>query len=164
MPNQEHTIDIRCGRLFPFQFQVIAIVFLIGSVATFYLNPVIALLLILISVVILTAHEGTEINSSARTYREYNSFLFIRSGQHKKYSGIEKIFINSEKVSQKMYTPHTLDSSTFRHINYNAWLKFDNGVKVHLMSKKDKEALLGMLGKIAMFLNTSVVDATGETE
>jgi hypothetical protein len=111
-------------------------------------------------ILILTAYEGTEINPGSRTYREYNSFLFLKKGKRKKYGSIEKIFVNSGKVTQKVYTAHTMTSATFSRVEYNAWLKFRDGEKLFLASARNKEKLLKRLNEIAGKLNTSVVDST----
>ena len=114
----------------------------------------------LVGLVILTTHSGTEIDPATKTFREYHSMLFFRRGEKEKYDGVENIFINSSKVSQTVHPAHTLDSATFNHVEYNAYLKFSDGKKIFLMSKKDKDVLIGQLQPIANRLETELVDHT----
>jgi hypothetical protein len=86
------------------------------------------------------------------------SFFFIKSGKEIKYNGIEKIFINSTKVKQQMHTAHTNHSSIFTNLEFNGYLKLDNGEKLHLLTKRKKEKLLHELKKIALFLDVQIDD------
>lgn len=160
MAAQKSTVDIKSGSVFPLPFLVLGAIFFIAGAAVFVNHPVISVVLMVAGVLILTAYEGTEIDPSSKTYREYNSFLFIKKGQSRKYNGIEKIFVNSSKVSQRAYTAHTSTSTTFSSTEYNAYLKFDQGEKVFLFSGKNKLKLLKRLNDISRSLNTSVVDNT----
>ena len=160
MAEQKTTVDVKSGTLFPMPFLVLGAICFIAGAVVFVNHPIIAIVLIVGGILILTSYEGTEIDPSSRTYREYNSFLFIKKGKAKNYQGIEKIFINSAKVSQRVYTAHTSASATFSNIEYNAYLKFKEGEKVFLLSGKDKTKLLKKLRDISRSLNTSVVDNT----
>lgn len=160
MADQKQIVDIKSGSLFPFPFLVLGAVVFLAGLAVLVSYPILSLFLLVTAAAILTAHEGTEIDPSSQTYREYQSFLFMKKGKPKKYGGIEKIFVNSGKVSQKIYTAHTSQSTTFSNIEYNAYLKFNDGVKVFLLARKSKTKLLDKLNNAARVLNVSVVDNT----
>jgi hypothetical protein len=160
MGDPKSIVDIRSGSLFPFPFLVLGAGVLLAGLGIFMSYPIISLFLLVTAAFVLTAHEGTEIDSASHTYREYQSFLFIKKGKPKKYERIEKIFVNAGKVSQKIYTAHTSSSSTFSSIEYNAYLKFSDGVKIFLLSKKSKEKLLQKLNDAARVLGVAVVDNT----
>ena len=160
MAENNLTVNIKGGRLFPFPFLLLGAVFCIAGFPLLTTSPLFAGISLLAGASILTAHEGTEINPSTRTFREYNSFLFLKRGRNKKYSAIEKIFVNSGKVSQRIYTAHTMNSGIFTNMEYNAFLKFEDGVKVFLVSHKNKNRLLLKLNKIGRALNVPVVDNT----
>lgn len=157
------TIDIPTGRLFPFHFVAFGVGLLIGGIAVVAAgHMIVGLILIFIGAVIVTGYEGTEISTSAKTYREYNSFLFIKKGEIKRYAGIERIFINAGKVSQRMNPPLTAGTKTYTSIEYNAWLKFTDGTKVFLKSDRNKTRLINKLKASASLLNTTVVNLTGQ--
>lgn len=158
MPVRKSTVDIKSGRLFPFQFLVLGFIILISGVAVVGPYMIIGIILIVAGAVILTAHEGTEIMPDTNSYREYNSILFIKTGKGKKYERIEKIFINPVRVSQKIYTAHTMNSSTFEDVEYNAYLKFSDGEKIFLLSGKNKNKIRNRLKAIADSLNIPLQD------
>ena len=155
VPNK---IDIKTGTLFPWTFQLIAgIVFLIG-LSIIVDRTVLSLCLIAASVFVFSGYSGIEIDKEKNSYREYMSFFLIKSGKKIKYNGIEKIFINSTKVKQQMHTAHTNHSSIFTNVEFNGYLKLENGQKIHLLTKRKKEKLVHELKKIALFLDVQIDD------
>lgn len=151
-------IDVKAGMLFPLPFIILGSVFIFAATLLFIDHPIIAGMLFVLGFLIVTAYEGTQVDPSARTYREYNSFLFLKTGKQVKYLTIEGIFIHKAKVSQKMFTPRTLNSSTFTHTEYNAYLKINGEQKIFLMSDRSKPKLLDKANAIAKLLNTAVAD------
>jgi|SRR5688572_16347296 len=151
-------IDIKYGRLFPWPFLLIAVIILIASLPLIIEKPMAATILIAVSGFILTGYEGTVIDKTSRTYMEYKSFFFIKTGRKKKYADMEKIFINYSKSSQRLYTAHTNHSSTFSNVEFNAFLKFNDGEKVKLKSKRSKADLIKYLQPISSFLNIPIED------
>jgi hypothetical protein len=157
----QRKIDIRYGSLFPWPFQVMAGIILLIAISLILERTIMSLVLIGICGSILSASEGTEIDIDGKDYVEYTSFLFfIKSGTREKFLGMEKVFINTSKTKQQFYTAHTTKSSIFENIEYNAFLKFDDGRKVHLLQKRRKEALLTKINKIATILEVPVEDHT----
>ncbi len=124
-------------------------------------KPVVGLMLIVAGGFILTAASGTDIDTSKNIYREYTSFYFIlKSGKWKKYNGAEKLFINSSKKSTQMYTAHTNQSSVFTNLEFNGYLKLNDGTKIHLLTSGKKEKLVATLKKAASFLHVPLQDNT----
>lgn len=155
MPN--NAIDIKAGKLFPFHFLILGGILLFAGAIVAVTYPIATAILVPLGLLIVTAYEGTEIDTGARTFREYNSFLFIKSGKKVKYKTLEGVFIHRAKISQKMFSPRTMNSSTFTHVEYNAYLKTDRE-KIFLMSGRNKMKLLEKVRSIAAALNTSVAD------
>ncbi len=153
-------VDVRYGSLFPWPFQLIAGIVLIVSVPLVLERPAIAIAFIVLSGLVLTAAEGTEINLASNTFLEYKSFFFINSGTRENFSGMEKIFINTSKSRQRMYTAHTTKSSIYENIEYNAFLKFDDGTKVHLLKRRKKDDLMKRVSTIKATLDVPVEDHT----
>lgn len=153
------SIDFKLDKLFPWQFQLIAVVFLIGGLGAIVSAPYVTPFLILIALLILTAQRGVEFDAAKKTYRAYNSFLFIKSGKILKFDQVEKIYINSSKVSQKIYTRANL-GTTFKNLEYDAYLMLNNAEKVFLFSSKDKKEVLNKLESLSNFFQLEVVDNT----
>ena len=157
---KRRVVDIKSGPLFAFQFLVLGGVFLLAGIIAAGPYLLVGAALVLIGTVILTAHEGTEISPDARVYREYNSFLFIKTGAGKKYDRIEKIFVNPGRVTRRYYTAHTSSSSTFTDMEYNGYVKFSDGVKVFLLSGRNRDKVITRLKGVADSLNIPFQDNT----
>lgn len=157
----ETKIDIRCGTLFPWHFQLIAGLILVAGLAVITGKPLVGSILAVAAGFILTAASGTEIDLSKSRYREYTSFYFLlKSGKWKKFNGAEKLFINSSKKSTQMYTAHTSHSSIFTDQEFNGYLKLNDGTKIHLLTSRKKEKLAATLRSAASFLQVPLQDNT----
>jgi len=153
-------IDVKFGSLFPWPFRLIAVVVLVVGLSLVLEKTLLSIGLALISVFILSGSEGTEINKAEKSYLDYKSFFFIKSGSRKKYGDIEKIFVSTSKMRQELYTVHTNRSSIYESLEFNGFLKFNNGEKVQLLRKRKKSDLIKELKKVATFLNVPVEDNT----
>lgn len=156
LPNEK--VDIKGARLFPFPFLMLGAAFVLAGFGVLISYPIVSVILIVFGISIVTAFEGTEIYPGSHTYREYNSFLFFRTGGEKRFERIEKIFINSGRVTRRMYTAHTTSSSTFSNTEYNVYVKFSDGVKIFLFSGRSKNRVAQRAEAIARSLNTSLRD------
>ena len=152
--------DINFGRLFPWQFRLVGGIIVFVALVVVSDNPGVAIILFLLGLFVLSASEGTEINKETKMFREYKSFFLVKSGRWSSYTGIEKIFVNSVRVTQQMHTAHTNKSSIFTDYEYNGYLKFDDGTKIQLLRKKNKALLLQSLKNISTFLQVPLEDNT----
>jgi hypothetical protein len=153
-------VDIKYGSLFPWPFRFLALLILLVGLSLIIERTILSIGLMLVGGFILSGYEGTEINKAEKSYFDYKSFFFVKSGERKKYAGIEKIFINASKIKQKLYTARTNHSSTFAHVAFNGYLKFSNGEKIQLLQKRNKADLLSALQKVATFLDVPLEDNT----
>lgn len=153
-------IDLVSGRLFPWYFQLAGALTLIAGVTFFQSNLILALVLIFVSLLIFTGSSGIEIDPTSTTYRPYYSFLFLKTGKFRKYEGIERIYINANTVSQRVFTAHTNSSTTFKNVDFDAYIKFNNGVKEYIMTKRNKDILVSKLKGVAEALEAPFVDNT----
>lgn len=136
-----------------------ALVFILVGILSVIYNLLWSPILLLLGTFILTGFRGVDFNGQEKVYREYNSFLFVKFGKWLKYNQAEKIFINAGSTSQKIYTQVT-DGITVKSKDYNAYLKFDNGSKIYLASKKDKNRLIKRLQKLSDFFRLDIQDNT----
>jgi len=151
MPHKEPAfensrISIRSGPIFPYQFQYFAILLIIFSFLLITVKPYLSILPLLPGLIILSSFYGLEIHPGKGEYRNFKSFLFIKTGSWIAYEGIENIFINSSHQTQKIYTRIT-EGPIIRKKYYNAYLKFRNGDKAFLISKKNKISLIKKISR-----------------
>ncbi len=153
------TVNLKSERLFPFQFQLFGVILLFGEIASIPGLPYLSPFLIVIATCIFTGYRGIQFNRSTMLYRTYNSFIFLKFGKWKAYGEIEMIFVNSSKVSQKIYTRVT-EGTTLRRIEYNAYLKMSDGTSEFLTFSKNKNALFAKLSRVAEFFHLEIIDNT----
>lgn len=162
---KNNKFDIKISEGFPWYFKILAGIFIIISLLVISNYPFVAAILSFLSLLIFTARSGLEIDLEKNKYRQYMSFFWvIRMGKPVKIKDVEYIFINSDKVSRKIYTAHTSHSSTFKDREYNAFIKFSNGDKIKIMSRKKKQPLLEYSSALAKQMETSIVDYTTEEQ
>lgn len=155
----KESVNIRYGYYFPWQFRLVAALVVVGAFALSARNVVVASVFIGIALLVITAGEGTMINVANKTYQEYTSFLFfLKVGHDIKYESLDKIFINSSKVSQRVYTAHTLSSTIHSKRVYNAFLKLSDGEKIKLLANSDKDQLMRKLTPAAHTLGIRIED------
>jgi len=151
-------IDLRFGFLFPWPFRLIALICLIASVGIIQASLLGSLVLFLASGLVLSAAEGTEVNIANNTFREYTSYLFIKTGKFNRFHPIEKIYITKGTEAQVMHTAYANHSATFENIVHNGYLKFTTGEKIHLLREKKKEHLIQKLSPLSKGLKIEIVD------
>lgn len=152
-------INLKSGRLFPWYFQLIGIGFLPISVMFLASNFIVSIILMILAIFILTSFSGFEIDVQNKIYHPYYAFFFLlKSGKKKKFHSVEKLYINANNVSQRIYTFHTMQSSTFKNVEYDAYIKFDNGVKEYLITDKKLDRLKKKLGGLSEAIGIPISD------
>lgn len=154
---QEPYLNLKNGLLFPIQFQILGYVFLFAGLALLVINLWAGFIFILLGGVIVSAFSGIEFKKDR--LREYNAFLFIKSGKWEPLNNVEKIFIKRIEVSQKFYGRANQSSTIKNHI-YKAFLKFENGNSVLVCDDKNKSKVEKKLKKLSDYLNTEIIDYT----
>ncbi len=151
-------IDLRFGFLFPWPMRLAAALGILGALGIMQSYPLWSLVLFLGCVFVLVSSEGTEIDTTNQTLREYTSYMFIKSGKFNRFPSIEKIFITKGKETQVMHTAHTNHSATFESTVHNGYLKFSNGEKILLLRIKNKDRLIEKLSLLSKGLKVEIVD------
>lgn len=160
MATSSNVVDVRGALLFPLPFLMLGAGFVLAGIGVVVSYAIVGLILIVVGIMMVTAYEGTEIDPDRHLYREYNAFLFLKTGKRKSFEGIEKVYVNSGKVSQRMYSAHTSSSSVFHNVEYNAYLKLSSGEKIFLFTDRNKNRMLRRTKRIAESLHTALHDNT----
>lgn len=123
----------------------------------------IALLFGLCGSAIITAHYRLSVNFLEKSYREDVSVLGLRfkyaTGT---FANIVYLFIKKSRVSQRLNS--RVQSTTIYKWHYDAYLKFSEEEKVHLMTLESKLKLIKKLENIAHALNTKIIDYSDEQQ
>lgn len=155
----ENVISIRNSQLFPWHFQFLAGLALLGAFPMIAVNLYGSIALVIGAAFVMTGSSGLQIHVARKHYREYYSFFFLKSGSWIQYNEIEKVYINQSRVSQTMHS-RAGNSTVYSNVQFNGYIKFDNGEKIHLFSKRNKVSLLNALKEISNKLNVRVDDVT----
>lgn len=147
--------DIRFGFIFPWHVRLAAFM---AAFAAFAIPSLLgATALFLACIFVLVSSEGTEINTANHTYREYTSYMFIKSGKAKSLPAVEKIFITKVRESQTMRA-NQVQSITIDRAIHNAYLKLSTSEKVHLLRDASKEDIIKKLIPLSKALRVDIVD------
>jgi len=105
------------------------------------------LVLILVGAILITAHYRLEINVSDRTYHDYVWLLSAKTGSVTSFSYVHKIYINQlkQKTGYHSRSGRRFESSD---VIYKAFMKLDNGEKVHMDTDVNEEELDKRVKKI----------------
>ena len=155
-----NTIDFISDRLFPWQFLLIGVLFLVAGLATALIKPIISSVLIIVGGIIITGYRRIEFDQKKKEYRVYNSFFFLKYGKWDTYGSVVNIYVNSSNVSQRVATMRTNHRSTFKNIEYNAYIEIEDGSKVYLVGSKDKNRLFNKLASLSAFFQLPIIDNT----
>lgn len=154
-----NSINLKTGFLFPWPFQFLALIGLIASIPVMTVNLPLGVVMLIGCLFVLTTYSGIEINKDEKFYKEYFGFLFFKSGEKIKFNSPERIYINTSKSQERYYTAGS--SSIYTYTQFNAFLQFDDGSKLHLLTNRKKSKLLHALNKISSGLNLRIEDNTG---
>lgn len=151
-------IDLKYGYMFIGYVRFAAAICFVFSLGIFTASTTGGIILFLVSLFVLTASEGTDINIESRTLREYNSFFFLKSGKFEPLRQVEYIFITTGKESYQMSSPRGVQTTVVENVVYNAYLKLSSGEKIKLLKEKDKNSLVGKLRVLSEKLPADIVD------
>ena len=105
--------------------------------------------------------HGLEIDLSQKTYKQYVWIFGYKSGKEVRFKRIDKIFINqvSEGQTATSWGGQIIDYSKEVH---KAFLKFDNGEKVHFMTHPNRDVLNQRIKSYLDPLDESIANTTLE--
>ncbi|MBK0404627.1 hypothetical protein I5M27_16645 [Adhaeribacter sp. BT258] len=106
-----------------------------------------------------TTHYGLVINLIDRTYDNYIWILGFRKHNLNSFQEIEFCFIQQSQYKY-IVRSNPWNSNEFNKKTYNGYLKFSNGVKVHLTQSLKKSEVVYELKGICKDLNIPLFDAT----
>jgi len=122
-------------------------------------HPVWAVILLLIGIIILTTHYGTEINISEKSYTDYLSFLGLKlNPETGKFQRVEKIVITKGNYAQSVRSQ--IQTRTMAWSDYTGTLIFTGDHTLDLLTDMNKKKLIKRLKEFAVFLKIDIEDCT----
>ena len=110
--------------------------------------------LLIIGALISLTHYRLSIDPVKKTFLEYTWVLGAKKGDERSYNSIERIYVNRVLQSTRMssFTGHPRELKEYL---YKAFLKLDNGDKIHLDSDTDETKLLNRVQEYERYLRVS---------
>lgn len=114
---------------------------------------------------VFTTRWVLEVNVQHKTWKHALRILGFHLGISKPFNAIERVFINKLRMKQNAMPvvpglPSLLPS--YSECLYKAFLKFDDGEKLELLTDTDKAKLVRTLNRYNDVLQTQIWDTTGE--
>lgn len=134
------TIDVRISRFFTNQWLFVGILLMVGGIVMIFKVIIVGIFLTLISTIIITTHYRLAIDLNEKTYHDYVWLFGFRIGERSTFDRIDYIFIKKIRVSQTMNSRGS--SSTIRKEMFDAYLKFSEENKIHLLTEESKKKLI----------------------
>lgn len=149
--------DFRTVPYFPQMINILGIVLAVaGAVLIVSTNFIPAVICIMSGVIVLTTSYRLEIDLENKTYKDYVWFLGMKNGKTARYENIQYLFIKKSKISQQLNS--RVSSTTITKDAFNAYLKFSEEEKIHLLTSESKTVLVKKLRNIANMLQVKIVD------
>lgn len=153
-------VIINQGSSIPWTFRFIGVILVFAGIILFTQNfseeiavPV-AIVLSLLMPMIWFSKSILIIDNSNKEIHEGVWLLGYKTGTPRKFSEIEKFYINKVKTSQQMYS-HANVGHTSKGIEFQAYIKLDDGAKFFLTSDKNEKRLEEKVTKIREKLGMS---------
>ena len=155
------SINFRSESYFPWHVKFVAVVLgVVGGLLLFQYEWL-GIFILVGCAAVLTSHYGVAIDPSKKLYCEYVWLLGIRTGSDKSFSAIEYIFIKPNRQTQTMNL-RAISSDVTKDV-FDAYLKFSESEKIHLLTLESKTALIKKVKTLAVQLDVKVLDySSGE--
>jgi hypothetical protein len=150
-------IDFKTSAYFPGALIFSGAVLLLFGVMAFFANIIAGSVMCLIGLLMITTHYRLRIDLQRKVYQDYLWIFGLKKvGETGRFNNIEYLFIRKNKVSQTMSL--RVASSTIRKEVFDGYLKFSENVKIHVVTKDNKDHLIKKLSGISALLNVKILD------
>jgi len=152
-------LDIKQEHYFPINFKVFGLALILGTLISLTIGDAFVVKLIFLAVftlltfIMFTTRYGILIDVENATYMVYTWFLWKKKGKPIKINTIEKIYINEVLVAKKVYRYSSGIGKKFQDRIYKAFMKLDDGTKIHLDTDNSEEALADRVKQYAIVLS-----------
>lgn len=151
-------IDFKTSPFFSWHVQLAAIGLLVIGVVVFEKSILGGSIIFLACVLIYTTHYRLHIDLDKKVYRDYLWIMGLKDGKLRTFHTLSYFFIKKNKVSQTMGLKAA--TSTVVKEVYDAYLKFSDEEKIHVLTANDKNKIITKLHPVSKTLQIDLVDYT----
>lgn len=149
-------IDVKTSPFFPWIIKFLGLVLVCSAVVVVFFHFLLGLALLIGGVVIFTTHYRLTIDLHQRVYRDYVWIIGIKHGKIASFENIDYLFIKKSRTVQHMYVG--VNTTSVRKDVYNAYLRFSETQKIHLVTRESKRLLVKQVKTLAAQLGVQVID------
>lgn len=153
-----HVIDFKTSGYFSLPILIVGAALAFLGLAMVNISIIGALTCLFLGIVILTTHYRLRVDFEQKTFHDYVWILGLKNGTKGRFEQVDYIFIKPSKIRQ---TLNSRVSSTVIHKEvFDAYLRFSEHDKIHLLTLDDKKAVMNKATIFAAKLGVKVVDYT----
>jgi hypothetical protein len=115
---------------------------------------------VLIGVILITSHYRLRFDMINKAYFDYIWVLGLRFGTWEKFEQIEYLFIKRNRMRQNMNS--MMSTTTIHTAVYDGYLRISENNKIHLLTSRDKEAVMKKLKALSSLLQVDILDYTAD--
>jgi len=149
-------LDIYTSHFFPFHFIALGVGLFLFGIITFFMNTVVAIILILTGFLFTSTHYRVKIDLKQKRFKEYLWIMGFQQGQSMPYERMDSLYVNDVKYG-RAYGFVTRINASGRI--YKAYLNFtDHDEPVFIGEHKKLEKLKRKLDRIAKVIDLPVIE------
>lgn len=140
-------LDVKQESYFPQNFKIFGVILVFGSIMTLAIAPsisavrvIVTLLIILLGVSMIFTRYGLKVDPNKKTFTIYTLLFGFKLGKPEPFNFIDKFYIN-QVTEQSLATTRTGAKFDLKNKLFKAYIRLDNGEKVHLDTDKSEEKL-----------------------
>jgi hypothetical protein len=151
-------IDVKTSPFFPWTINIMGIALVFSAGIVIFFHFLIGLALLIGSALIFTTHYRLMIDLDQRVYHDYVWIMGMKHGKPASFEKIDYLFIKKSHTVQNMYA--RVYTTTLRKDVYDAYLRFSETKKIHLVTRESKHRLVKQVKSLAAQLGVEVIDYT----
>lgn len=153
-------IDFRTSPFFPEMIRFVSALFIPVGAFLIFASWIGGAIVLFGCVIILTTTYRLEVDRENKTYNDYVWFLGLKNGTVKHFDKIEYLFIKKSKRNQNLNSRGS--TVTITKDIFDAYLRFSETEKIHLLTKENKTKLVNRLKLLANSLQVKIFDYSAE--
>ncbi|GCC51763.1 hypothetical protein SanaruYs_19920 [Chryseotalea sanaruensis] len=151
-------VDFKTSNYFSWHVHAMAAGLVIIALVVFAKSILGGFAILLVCAIIFTTHYRLKIDFEKKEYRDYLWIFGLKDGKKYSFDALAYFFIKTNRVSQTMGLK-AANTTVVKEV-YDAYLKFSDDEKLHVISSNTKAKILKKLIPVAENLNIKILDYT----
>ena len=154
--DRTHLIDFHTSPYFPGSLRTLGVFLLLTIFIPGHLAVKIPFTLF--GVILITTHYRLSFDTANKVYSDYVWVLGFKRGDWDRFERVEYLFIKRNRMRQNLNS--MMSTQTIHIAVYDGYLRISEKNKIHLLTSRNKEAVMKKLKALASILNVDILDYT----